>query len=70
MDSDRLPEGLRARWQTGNRTEIVDAQEHVWVTIHDGANGDPVVWRTTITSLVIAALEAGDYEDEEGEEDT
>ena len=36
--------------------EILDAQGHAWVTLHAGANGDPIKWRNTITTAVFTAL--------------
>lgn len=63
MDSDKVPEGLHV--ESGERRgELVirDAQDHTWVTLHDGANGDPVEWRRQIADLVIDALQASDDE--------
>lgn len=52
-----LPEGLHivSGAQPGTLA-VVDAQEHVWVTLHDGAEGDPIEWRREITKRVREAL--------------
>lgn len=61
MDSDVLPEGLHV--ELGERLgelQIKDAQEHVWVTLHDKAEGDPLAWPLTILNCVLSALEIDD----------
>src|SRR5215218_8051123 len=58
FDSDVLPEGLHARSADDPaRIEILDAQGHVWVTIHNAAQGDPETWRWTIRDRVCAVLD-------------
>lgn len=60
---NQVPEGMYVR--SGSKRgelEIVDAQDHIWVTLHDGANGDPSTWRETIANRIFDALmvEMGD----------
>jgi len=48
-DSDLIPEGLHVQSGKDEGTLVIaDAQDHVWVTLHDRANGDPLAWREQI----------------------
>lgn len=50
-----LPEGLHMEI-TGSECVLLDAQEHKWLTIHCGANGDPESWQTAIIGRVLDAF--------------
>lgn len=57
FDSDAIPEGLNVQSGREDWTlDIVDAQGHVWVTLHDKAFGDPIEWRTGILERIMDAL--------------
>jgi hypothetical protein len=48
---------------------IRDAQDHLWVSIHEAALGDPPIWREAIIHLVsealgVPSLQPGDYDTE------
>jgi hypothetical protein len=61
LDSDVLPEGLHVISDIlAGQLLVVDAQEHVWLTLHDSGRGDPAAWRETILSRVLDALEIDD----------
>ncbi len=55
--NDSLPEGLHVDSRSDGTTRIVDAQDHTWVTLHEGANGDPEGWGDTIYERIRKALE-------------
>lgn len=55
-----LPEGLHVDSGLPGELKVKDAQEHVWLTLHDSGMGDPIEWRQTILSRVIDALEISD----------
>lgn len=60
-----LPEGLHVRsGEKPGELVIADAQDYVWVTLHDGAEGDPVEWRQEIATRVFNALGHPEREEE------
>lgn len=53
-----LPEGLHLEADNlYGPVEVVDAQGHAWVTLWNGAEGDPEEWQETIVARVLRALE-------------
>lgn len=54
---EELPEGLHVVSGKEDWTlDVQDAQGHTWVTLRDGAFGDPIEWRQTILNRVLDAL--------------